>query len=179
MNLTPETQYLIDSNVFIQAKNLHYRFEFCQGFWDWLIEAHQAEIIFSIQKVKTELKNGRDDDPVKNWMLDTSLNNFFLPDVTDRNVISSYGQIMSWIASNTHYTSQAKSEFARSDVADAFLIAVAKTYGYTIVTHEKSQPDRKNRVLIPDIARKFSVESIMIYDLLSVHAEGNFSLKIN
>ena len=86
---------------------------------------------------------------------------------------------MSWIASNTHYTPQAKSEFARSDVADAFLIAVAKTYSYTIVTHEKSQPERKNRVLIPDVARNFSVESIMIYDLLSLHAEGNFSLKIN
>jgi hypothetical protein len=83
MNPIPETQYLIDSNVFIQAKNLHYRFEFCQGFWDWLIEAHQAGIIFSIQKVKTELKNGRDDDPVKNWMMDNLLNNFFLPDVTD------------------------------------------------------------------------------------------------
>ena len=56
MNLMSETQYLIDSNVFIQAKNLHYRFEFCQGFWDWLIEAHQAGIIFSIQKVKKELR---------------------------------------------------------------------------------------------------------------------------
>ncbi len=26
------TRYLLDSNVFIQAKNLHYRFEFCQAF---------------------------------------------------------------------------------------------------------------------------------------------------
>ncbi|MGH8560116.1 MAG: DUF4411 family protein [Methylococcales bacterium] len=26
------TRYLIDANVFIQAKNFHYRFEFCQAF---------------------------------------------------------------------------------------------------------------------------------------------------
>ena len=34
------TRYLLDSNVFIQAKNLHYGFDFVPAFWDWL--AHQA-----------------------------------------------------------------------------------------------------------------------------------------
>ena len=29
--------YLLDSNVFIQAKNLHYGLDFCPAFWDWLI----------------------------------------------------------------------------------------------------------------------------------------------
>ncbi len=28
--------YLLDTNVFIQAKNLHYGFDFCPAFWDWL-----------------------------------------------------------------------------------------------------------------------------------------------
>lgn len=28
--------YLLDANVFIQAKNLHYSFDFCPAFWDWL-----------------------------------------------------------------------------------------------------------------------------------------------
>ncbi len=79
---------------------------------------------------------------------------------------------MDWI-----YTQQAKNEFARFEVADAFLIATAKTYGYAIITHEKSQPARKNRVLIPDVAKVFDVETIMIYDFLSLRAEGNFSLK--
>jgi Domain of unknown function (DUF4411) len=27
--------YLLDSDVFIQAKNLHYSFDFCPAFWDW------------------------------------------------------------------------------------------------------------------------------------------------
>jgi hypothetical protein len=27
--------YLLDSNIFIQAKNLHYSFDFCPAFWDW------------------------------------------------------------------------------------------------------------------------------------------------
>ena len=29
------TTYLLDSNVFIQAKNLYYGFDFCPAFWDW------------------------------------------------------------------------------------------------------------------------------------------------
>ena len=29
--------YLLDANVFIQAKNLHYGLDFCSAFWDWLI----------------------------------------------------------------------------------------------------------------------------------------------
>ena len=28
--------YLLDTNVFIQAKNLYYGFDFCPAFWDWL-----------------------------------------------------------------------------------------------------------------------------------------------
>jgi hypothetical protein len=176
MTLTPKTKYLLDANIFIQAKHLYYRFEFCQGFWDWISQAHQADIVFSTEKVKIELKNGSVGDPVRVWM-DTLSENFFLPDMTDPAVIGSYRQIMIWIASNNHYTQQAKDEFARPNVADAFLIAVAKTYGYTIVTHEKSQPGAKKRVLIPDAAKAFDVECIMIYDLLSLRAEGNFSLK--
>ncbi len=164
MTSIPKTKYLLDANIFIQAKHLYYRFEFCQGFWDWIAQAHQANVVFSTEKVKTELKNGNLDDPICLWM-DSLPTHFFLPDISDPAVIRTYSQIITWIASNSHYTQQAKDEFVRPDVADAFLIAVAKTYGYTIVTHEKSQPVAKKRVLIPDAAKAFDVECIMIYDL--------------
>lgn len=171
-------QYLIDANVFIQAKNLYYRFEFCQGFWDWLIKAHEANLVFSIDKVRTELKNGKANDPVRHWIDNSLPTDFFLPDMRDTQVMRSYADIMRWLAGNTHYTQQAKTEFARSDIADAFLIAVAKTYGHIIVTHEKSNPNAQKRVLIPDAANAFGIQSIMIYDLLTEYAQGNFSLKI-
>ena len=28
--------YLLDSDVFIRAKNDHYGFDLCPGFWEWL-----------------------------------------------------------------------------------------------------------------------------------------------
>jgi len=177
-NLTTKSKYLIDANVFIQAKNFHYRFDFCQGFWDWIIQANQANIVYSIDKVKIELERGDKNDPVRKW-IDMLPHNFFLTDIKDQAVMASYRQIMQWNHSNNHYTVQAKQEFANHNVADAFLIAMAQTHEYKIVTYEKSNPDRKRRIPIPDAANVFGIECIMIYDLLSQYAEDNFSLKAN
>ena len=34
--------YLLDTNVFVNAKHDQYGFDFCPAFWDWLDEAHAA-----------------------------------------------------------------------------------------------------------------------------------------
>lgn len=170
-------KYLIDANVFIQAKSLHYRFEFCQGFWAWLLNAYHAGLIFSTQKVKDELLQGNDDDLVKQWAQQLP-NGFFVADTKDAKVMQKYAQLMNWSVANTHYTEAAKSEFAKSKVADAFLIAAAMEYKFKIVTHEKSDPNAKRRILIPDAAKSVGVSTILIYDLLSKHAELNFQLKV-
>ncbi len=70
-----------------------------------------------------------------------------------------------------------KNEFMRAEVADAFLIAVAKSYDYVIVTHEKRDGNSKKRVIIPNIAAEYGIECIMLHDLLCRYAQGNFSLK--
>ena len=53
--------YLLDSNVFIQAKNLQYGFDFCPAFWDWLEQAHAAGGLHSIRHVGDELSPGEDE----------------------------------------------------------------------------------------------------------------------
>lgn len=52
------TTYLLDSNVFIQARNLHYGFDFCPAFWSWLVEQKDAGKVASIDKVADELRAG-------------------------------------------------------------------------------------------------------------------------
>jgi hypothetical protein len=175
MNLN--SRYLIDANVFIQAKNFHYRFGFCQRFWQWLNEAHHAGLVFSIDKVRQEINDGDEDDPVRLWADDLP-EGFFIADKHDIAVMQAYRQVMQWNVSNNHYRQQAKDEFARSDKADAFLIATAKAHGFIVVTHEASKPESKKRVLIPDAGNAFNVKSIMIYDLLSQYANGNFALSL-
>lgn len=53
--------YLLDANVFIAAKNLHYGLDFCPAFWDWLIDRNQAGIVYSIEKVADEIEAGADE----------------------------------------------------------------------------------------------------------------------
>ena len=68
--------YLLDSNVFIQAKNLHYGFDFCPAFWEWLAEQNRKGRVHSIEKVGSELAAGEDE--LSDWAEKLS-NVFFLP----------------------------------------------------------------------------------------------------
>jgi hypothetical protein len=47
--------YLLDANVFIEAKNGYYGFDFAPAFWDWLDHEHSNGNLFSIEKVRDEL----------------------------------------------------------------------------------------------------------------------------
>lgn len=58
--------YLLDANVFIQAKNLHYGLDFCPAFWEWLVENNAAGQVFSIDKVADEMSAGEDE--LTDWM---------------------------------------------------------------------------------------------------------------
>ena len=53
--------WLLDTDVFIQAKNLHYGFDFCPGFWDALEHLNLGGRLFSVAKVQEELARGDDD----------------------------------------------------------------------------------------------------------------------
>jgi hypothetical protein len=68
--------YLLDADVFIQAKRLHYGMDFCPAFWDWLGEANKAGKVYSIEKVADELMAGGDD--LSMWAAERG-RTFFLP----------------------------------------------------------------------------------------------------
>lgn len=48
--------YLLDADVFIHAKNLHYGLDFCPAFWNWLVANNVAEMVFSVEKVGDEVQ---------------------------------------------------------------------------------------------------------------------------
>jgi Domain of unknown function (DUF4411) len=68
--------YLLDTNIFIQAKNLHYGMDFCPAFWDWLIDQNARGHVHSIEKVADELALGSDE--LSTWA-DARGEPFFLP----------------------------------------------------------------------------------------------------
>src|SRR3970040_882728 len=57
--------YLLDADVFIRAKNLHYGLDFCPAFWDWLIAQNASARVFSIEKVGDEVQAV--DDELSGW----------------------------------------------------------------------------------------------------------------
>ena len=127
--------YLLDSNVFIQAKNLHYGMDFCPGFWDWLVTKNKESQLYSIEKVKDELQ--AIDDDLSRWAQNRGSQFFLKPDEL---VLSALVEISRSI-NEQDYETGAKRVFLQS--ADYYLIAQAKARGYTIVTHEKPSDSRK------------------------------------
>ena len=122
------TSYLFDSNVFIQAKNLHYGFDFCPAFWDWLIEQNSAGKVATIDKVADELQAV--DDELSEWAAARGTG-FFLP--PDNAVLPALDTVNYW-AHGHGYQSSAVTTFLQ--VADYWLVAHALAHKCIIVTHE-------------------------------------------
>lgn len=169
-------KFLIDSNVFFQAKNFHYRFDFCSQFWKWVEHAHLHGIAYSTEKVKKEIMKGELDDPVKNWIEELPTT-FFIPDDTDAAVMAKYAEVMRWSNANTHFRAHAKAEFAKSTVADAFLLAAAMAHGYSIVTHELSKPEQRKKIQLPDAALELGVTTHFVYDVLNDYCDEHFNFR--
>lgn len=151
------TRYLLDANIFIQAKNLHYGFDFCPAFWAWLIENNAAGKVASIEKVADELYAGEDD--LSTWAEQRG-NAFFLP--ADAAVVPALSEVSTW-ASQQSYDPAAISTFLQ--VADYWLVAHAKAHGWTVVTHEVPS-DGRQKIKIPNVCIGLGIHCITPYEML-------------
>lgn len=153
------SKYIVDSNFFIQAHRSIYPLDVVQSFWLKVNDLSQNGTIVSIDKVKKEIyDNSSHEDELKLWCSSNLPNDFFINTDT---VLQNYIRIVSWTnAMSHHYTPSAIQEFLETDLADPWLVAFAMSNNWTIVTQEKSQPDRKNRIKIPEVCNQFNVRYI-------------------
>ena len=151
------TTYLLDANVFIQAKNLHYGMDFCPAFWDWLIAQHEAGKVASVEKVGGELEAG--DDELAVWASARGTT-FFQP--PDDAVLPALRDVSTW-ANSQRYEPAAISTFLQ--VADYWLVAYAKAHGHTIVTHEVPA-DSTRKIKIPNVCIGLSLQCVSPYEML-------------
>jgi hypothetical protein len=161
--------YLLDANVFIQAKNLHYGFDFCPAFWDWIDEANALARVFSIERVADELAGGADDLTV--WAAQRSQRLFLAPDAT---VLPSLRQVSQW-ATGGNYEQAAVNTFLQ--VADFYLVAQAHAGRHTVVTHEIASGSTK-RIKIPNACISLGVKCVTPYEMLRVEG-ARFVLRSN
>ncbi len=149
--------YLLDANIFIEAKNRHYGFDFCPAFRDWLAAANKAGRVFSIEKVADEIRAG--DDMLANWVASRRGGFFIRPDPT---VIAALGQASNWVVKQA-YEATAITRFLEG--ADSYLVAHALAGGHDVVTHERPSPTTKN-VKIPNACIGLGVKSVTPFEML-------------
>lgn len=151
------TRYLLDTNTFIQAKNLYYGFDFCPAFWEWLITLNGTGRVASIDKVGDELQAGADD--LSDWTTARG-RAFFLP--PDDLVVRALGRVSAW-ATGQNYEAAAIATFLQ--VADYWLVAHALAHNFVVVTHEVPS-DSTRKIKIPNACIGLGVTCISPYDML-------------
>lgn len=151
--------YLLDANVFIEAKNRYYGFDFCPAFWNWILQSNENGRVFSIDMVATELAAGADELSV--WAQSDGAN-LFLP--TDAEVAAALPAVSAW-ATSQNYDAGAINTFFQA--ADYYLVAHALAGGHIVVTQEVASPSQK-RIKIPNACIGLSLKFMTPFQMLRI-----------
>lgn len=158
--------YLLDANVFIQAKNLHYGLDFCPAFWEWLIVNNRDNKVFSIEKVGDEINAGSDE--LSAWASQRGKNFFLSPDAA---ILPALNSVSGWVMSQ-NYEPAAVSTFLQ--LADYYLIAYALVHNHIVVTHEIVKATVK-KIQIPNVCIGLNIKCMTPFEMLR-HERARFIL---
>ena len=158
-----QTRLVIDSDVFIAATRTYYHFEICPGFWTGMAHHQSISPICSIDKVLEEITRPYPPDELAIWARNQISPTFFCS-TNEEQIQESYAQIIEWINSQHQYTRGALVKFTTG--ADGWLIAYSMVHSGCIVTNERSHPDSKNRIFIPDVCRHFQLPVMDTFGML-------------
>lgn len=159
-------KYLLDSDVFIQAKNLHYGLDFCPAFWEWLVVSNASGLVFSIEKVGDEIEAGADE--LAGWAAVRGDGFFLKP---DKAILPALTTVSSW-AAGQNYEPAAVSTFLQK--ADFYLVAHALAHGHVVVTHEVAAASTK-KIKIPNACIGLGVKCMSPFEMLR-HERARFVL---
>jgi hypothetical protein len=154
-SLSTPTPFILDSDVFIAAKNAYYAFDICPGFWKGLLQTHGRGRVQSLDRIKAELLSGSRDEDLVKWVKKEVPKGFF-HDSNSNAVSTAFAEVMLWVQRNPQYYDRARAKFATE--ADGWLVAYSMVHGTVVVTNEQPRPESRNRVLLPDVCGQFSVK---------------------
>ena len=144
-------EYLFDTNIFVESKK-NLPMDVWPTFWRKMVELINSGKIYSIDKVKDEIDRGGDE--LTDWIRQYAPKGFFL--TQDGDVLAKLAETVNWARrSPVHFSDSAIPGY--TNVADSYLVATAAAKKMVLVTYEKSNPLRKNRVMIPDACMAIDV----------------------
>ena len=149
--------YLLDANVFMSASRLHYGFDFCPAFWEWLVESNSAGLVFSIDKVQGEIQAGADE--LADWSDERGQEFFLRP---DEEVLTTLTKVSAWCTGQQHEPAAINTFLSG---ADYYLVAHALAHENVVVTHEKPANSRK-RIKIPNVCIALGITCMTPFEML-------------
>ncbi|MCE2507864.1 MAG: DUF4411 family protein [Nitrosopumilaceae archaeon] len=150
--------YVLDTNVFIEAKDYYYMFDVCPGFWEWLVKRNGDGSVYSVQAVNDELQKGS--DKLAEWANERGGEFFLHPN-------ASTARALETVASEVRrmdYEESAVNGFFNT--ADYHLVAEAYAKKYTVVTRE-AKSNSARLVKIPNVCDKLQITCIGPFEMLS------------
>lgn len=146
-------EYLFDTNIFVESKK-NLPMDIWPTFWTKMVMLIKSGKIHSIDKVKEEIDKGGDE--LTDWIHKHAPRGFFLKQ--DSFVMAKMTETIDWAQNNpVGFSQSAISDYV--NVADSYLVATAAAKKMVLVTYEKSNPQRRNRVMIPDACIAIGVRS--------------------
>jgi hypothetical protein len=160
-------KYLIDANSLIRPARAYDPFDFAPSFWQQLRPKISLDKIAVLDKVRDELLKGTDE--LSAWISD--LPNECILSTQDMQILQKYRDVLRFIQQSDKYSEAALRRWSQLDIADPWLIAAAKVYGYTLLSFEQSagtipEGSRSKNPKLPDVARHFQVPYTYLFDMM-------------
>ena len=149
--------YLLDADVLIGAKNLHYGFDFCPAFWEWIVRHHAAGAVLSVARVGDEIRDRQDE--LSRWARQNLKSFFIPPSIADS---ASLGSVSVWVTQQNYDPARISAFFQK---ADYFLVGQALAGRHTVVTHEVAAP-KARKIKIPDVCKALGVPCVTPFSML-------------
>lgn len=146
--------FLLDANAFMEANRHYYAFDLAPGFWTWLEDPGLADQVASVAAIKNEITGGA--GQLVDWAQALRAE-FWWQDSDD--TVAAMTRLVQWATDPARvYTQAAVNQFLAS--GDLRLIAHALVAAATVVTRERSAPDSKKDIKIPDVCLAFGVACV-------------------
>lgn len=154
-------KYLIDTNVFIQAKDSFYGMDIAPSFWKQIDERIRDGRLTLCRFIVDELTKGKDN--LSRWIVNNDYSEVILEESFYEDVLDNYEKISDYVESHPKWSDENKKKFLKG--ADSWVIAVAMAVNGIVVTQEKKIDDANNtkKVKIPNVAEHFGVETMDIF----------------
>lgn len=156
-------KYILDSNIFIEAKNHAYGMSFHPGFWKFLEIGIVNGNILLLDAVWDELTHFSEDE-LAVWA--QSLKIFVTPAKTKPEILARFQEASEFVINNKRWTKRVN-EFLSG--ADLWVIATAMADKKHIAIVTNEQPDINNNCQtpkIPAVARCLGCESMGLWSFL-------------